>query len=215
MDTQFWFEMVGYAGSVLVAVSLMMKSLVRLRLINLVGAFFFTLYGLLIGAYPVAALNGLIVCIDLYYLFQMWRQKDYFTLLEVSHDSEYLRSFIDFYKAEITEIFPDYAHNLEAQHLTFFVLRNMVPAGVLVAQAGGDQARVLLDYVIPGYRDFRIGKFIFDENAAYFLQRSIRRFVSAPGRQRHIQYLERMGFRRQGDIYLRELGGQVLKDPKM
>ena len=55
MDTQFWFEMVGYAGSVLVAVSLMMKSLLRLRLINLVGAFFFTLYGLLSGAYAVAA----------------------------------------------------------------------------------------------------------------------------------------------------------------
>ena len=56
MDTQFWFEMVGYLGSVLVAVSLMMKSLWRLRIINLVGASFFTVYGLLIGALPVAGL---------------------------------------------------------------------------------------------------------------------------------------------------------------
>jgi hypothetical protein len=215
MDTHFWFELVGYAGSVLVAISLMMKSLLRLRVINLVGALFFTIYGVLIGAYPVAALNGLIVGIDLYYLLQMWRQKDYFTLLEVSQESGYLRSFIAFYQTEIAEIFPDYSHKLEAQHLTFFVLRNMVPAGVLVVQVGGDQARVLLDYVIPGYRDFRIGKFIFEENAAHFIQRGIRRFVSVPGRQRHIQYLERMGFQRQGDVYLRELGGAVLKDARL
>ena len=61
-------ELIGYLGSILVAVSLMMKSLLRLRIINLIGALFFTIYGVLLGAYPVAFLNGIIVCIDLYYL---------------------------------------------------------------------------------------------------------------------------------------------------
>jgi len=59
-------ELIGYLGSVLVAISLMMRSLLRLRVINLIGALFFTTYGALLGAYPVAVLNGLIVCIDLY-----------------------------------------------------------------------------------------------------------------------------------------------------
>ena len=68
-------ELIGYLGSILVAISLMMRSLLRLRIINLVGALFFTIYGILLDAYPVAFLNGLIVCIDLYYLIQMWRQK--------------------------------------------------------------------------------------------------------------------------------------------
>jgi GNAT superfamily N-acetyltransferase len=212
MNAHLWFETIGYAGSILVAISLMMKSLLRLRIINLVGALMFTIYGFLIGAEPVAVLNGLIVCIDLYYLNQMLRQKDYFTLLEVSHDSEYLRGFVNFYKNEISEIYSGYAHKPDETQLNFFVLRNMVPAGILIVQADRDQARVLLDYVIPGYRDFRVGKYLFEENAAYFVKRGIHRFISEPGRARHAQYLERMGFQRSGEDYIRELSGQALRD---
>ncbi len=215
MDTQIWFEMVGYAGSILVAVSLMMKSLLRLRIINLVGATVFVTYGLLIGAYPVALLNGLIVGIDLYYLFQMWRQKDYFTLLEVSPQGAYLRGFVDFYKEEIDEIFPEYTSEPKPGQAAVFVLRNMVPAGLLVIEPEGDQARVLLDYVIPGYRDFGVAKFLFEEHADYFVTRGIRRLTSAAGRPRHASYLERMGFERRGDVYIRELAPSVLMDKGM
>ena len=212
MDAQFWLEMVGYAGSLLVAISLMMKSLLRLRIINLVGALIFVVYGLLIHAYPVSLMNGLIVGIDLYYLAQMWRQKDYFTLLEVSHDSAYLNSFVDFYKTEIAEIFPDYAYRPAPDQVALFVLRNMVPAGVLIFQAEAEQARVLLDYVIPGYRDFGVAKFLFDDNAAYFARRGIKRLTTSVKRLRHVQYLEHMGFRLDGDSYIRELGSEVLQD---
>ena len=71
MDSRMWLEIVGYVASVLVAVSLMMSSILKLRIINLVGSAAFTVYGLLIGAYPVAAVNLLIVFINLYYLRQM------------------------------------------------------------------------------------------------------------------------------------------------
>jgi GNAT superfamily N-acetyltransferase len=214
MNTHLVFEMVGYAGSLLVAISLMTQSLLRLRIINLVGALCFVAYGLLIGAEPVAALNGLIVGIDVYYLVQMWRQKDFFTLLEVSHDSAYLRSFIEFYKKELADIFPDMVFAPEASDIQFFVLRNMVPAGLLIARPEGEQARVLVDYVIPGYRDFGVARFLFEQNAAYFTRRGIRRFVSAPGRPRHAQYLERMGFVRVGADYARALHPPELRDTR-
>src|SRR5512145_2472455 len=106
-------EVIGYLGSILVAISLMMKSLLRLRLINLFGALFFTVYGILLRAYPVAALNGLIVGIDVYYLIQMLRQKDFFTFLEVSPQSEYLRAFVEFYKEDIHAIIPSYTHQAD------------------------------------------------------------------------------------------------------
>ena len=55
-----------------------MSSIVKLRVINLTGAALFTLYGLLIGAYPVAVLNFTIVLIDLYYLRETIKSKVYF-----------------------------------------------------------------------------------------------------------------------------------------
>ena len=51
---------------VLVAISLMMSCILKLRLINLLGAILFTLYKRLIGAIPVAIMNLFIVLIDLY-----------------------------------------------------------------------------------------------------------------------------------------------------
>lgn len=206
MDSHLFLQVLGYVASVLVAASLMMKSLLRLRLINLVGAGLMATYGLLIHAWPVAVLNGTIVLVDLYYLNQMWRQRDYFKLLAVAHDSEYLRGFVAFHRDDISDFIPGYAFESDPAQHHLLVLRNMVPAGLLILQPEANSARVKLDFVIPGYRDFGVGRFLFDENAAWFRERGISRLESDPGAPKHAQYLERMGFRREGDVYIRELG---------
>ncbi len=205
-------ELIGYVGSILVAISLMMRSLLRLRIINLFGALFFTIYGILLGAYPVAFLNGLIVCIDLYYLFQMWRQKDFFTFLEVSPKSEYLRAFVEFYRGDIAKIIPSYTYDTEADLLCFFILRNMMPAGLFIVKVQGEEAHIQVDYVIPNYRDFQVARFIFEENAAFFIQRGIRRFVSEGGSAIHQTYLEKMEFVNKGELYVHEIGTKSLQD---
>lgn len=205
-------EIIGYIGSILVAFSLTMKSLLRLRVINLLGASFFTVYGVLLRAYPVAFLNGLIVCIDLYYLFEMWRQKDFFTFMEVKPTSDYLRTFVNFYKDDIAGIIPNFVHQAEDSQICFFILRNMVPAGVFIAKVEGEEAHIKLDYVIPNYRDFKVARFIFEENSSFFTQRGIRRFVSEGGSNVHRRYLERMGFLQKGDLFVREIGHQIIQD---
>jgi hypothetical protein len=63
-----YLELVGYLASVLVAISLMMRSLNKLRVINLSGSLLFTVYGFTIGAYPVAVLNAFIVLVNIFYL---------------------------------------------------------------------------------------------------------------------------------------------------
>lgn len=212
MDAQFWLEMIGYMGSVVVAISLMMRSLVRLRVINSIGCLVFVVYGLSIRAYPVAALNGFIFCINAFYLVRMFSQKDYLQLLEVSQDSAYLKGLLDFYKDEIREIFPGYIHDPQPGRQAYLILRNMVPAGVIVQQRNGAQADILLDYVIPTYRDFRVAQFFFREKAAYFHSQGIERFVSATGRPSHARYLTRMGFRPADGSYVLELDEGAKKD---
>jgi hypothetical protein len=215
MDAQFWFEMVGYLGSVLVAISLMMRSLVRLRAINSIGCLVFVIYGILIHAYPVAALNGFIFCVNTFFLIRMFRQKDYLQLLEISHDSAYVNSLLDFYKDEIREIYPDYVHDAQAGRPTYLVLRNMVPAGVFIHQRDGGQANILLDYVIPTYRDFRVAHFLYHEKAGYFHRLGIDRFVAAQGRLSHARYLERMNFHLKDGMYVLELDAEILKDSQI
>jgi len=74
MDTVMSFEMLGYLASVFVAVSLTMRSLTKLRVINLIGSLLFTAYGLIISAYPVAVVNAFIVLVNIYYLQQSFKR---------------------------------------------------------------------------------------------------------------------------------------------
>ncbi len=195
MDSQLVLEIVGYVASVLVAISLMMSSILKLRIINLVGSAAFVVYGALIGAYPVAVVNLLIVFINLYYLRQMLGSREYFKLLQVRPDAEYLRAFLDFHAAEIKRFLPDFGYVPDQRLLVFFVLRDMVPAGLFIGERRGDGAlRVMLDFVIPQYRDFKTGRYLFRDQAHFFAAHGITEIVTAPGSRVHTDYLRRMGF---------------------
>ena len=61
-------ECLGYLASVLVAVSFLMKSINKLRFINMVGGICFVIYAVAINAMPVALINLFTVCINAYYL---------------------------------------------------------------------------------------------------------------------------------------------------
>jgi hypothetical protein len=202
MDGQLILELVGYVASVLVAVSLMMRSILRLRVVNLVGSATFAVYGALIGAYPVAAVNGVIVLINLYHLRRMSRAGEFFDLLEVQPDSEYLHAFLRHHADEIQRFVPGFVHDGSEGRLTFFVLRDLVPAGLFIGERTDEGVlRVALDFVIPQYRDFRTGRYLFADRAEFFRALGVRAIESEPGNPVHERYLRRMGFAREGGVY--------------
>lgn len=205
MELNF-IEIVGYIASGLVALSLSMKRILYLRIVNLVGAATFTVYGLAISAYPIVIVNIIIVMINLYFLYQLFTAKDYFDLLEVMPENRYLGEFLRYYGADIQRFFPGFSYQPKPNTLVFFVLRNLVPAGVFIGYQEGDQFKIDLDYVIEGYRDFKSGQYIYKDSRDVFDQRGIQRLVTTAGSTAHRSYLERIGFKPTGnDQYVREV----------
>ncbi|MCF1428712.1 MAG: uroporphyrinogen decarboxylase [Shewanella sp.] len=72
MDT---VEITGYAASVMVAISLMMKDIIWLRWLNFTGCTLFVIYGVAISAWPVAGMNAFVACINIYHLIKIYRAK--------------------------------------------------------------------------------------------------------------------------------------------
>lgn len=197
METTLVYELIGYAASVLVAISLMMSNIVQLRIVNMIGAATFSLYGILIGSIPVAVMNGFIVLINVYYLTQIYSAVEYFRLLRVPPDSDYLKAFLKFYHDQINEFQPGFELESRVDDVNLFVLRDMVPAGLLIGNIENRSTlNVELDFVVPQYRDFKVGTFLFEENRAYFGELGIKKIVAAPGTKKHNEYLEEMGFSR-------------------
>ncbi|MBS1272512.1 MAG: hypothetical protein MAGBODY4_01658 [Candidatus Marinimicrobia bacterium] len=190
-----WVEGIGYLGSFLIAVSLTMNNIWRLRWANMIGAAVFTLYGVLISSYPIVLLNGFITAVDIFYLVKMTRTDDYFSMLNVQPDSVFLRKFYDYYKENIHRHSPHFHLNDISDANFVFILRNMIPVGLFVYEPREDgQIFIHLDYVIPDYRDLKNARYLFSVKTDDFREQGYERFVTKSSVDKHQQYLREMGF---------------------
>lgn len=191
-----WLEWYGYAGSILVAVSLMMKNMWKLRWINLAGAAIFSTYGLLIGAWPVFALNAFIVIVDAYYIWQMWNTSDFFSIEPLPPgDQIVVRRLLDFYQSDIKNFFPEFDGSIPTPADVLVIFRNQVPVGLFIfRRESGGLVRIQLDYVIPDYRDLKNARFLYDSQQEFFRGQGFHSFMAVSRVKSHQTYLEKIGF---------------------
>ena len=192
-----WQEIVGYTGSVLIALSLMMKNIVRLRKVNLFGASTFAIYGLLVNAYPVLVLNSFIVLVDLYYLIDIYRRKDAFSLMPVLDPNHpYLNKFLDFYSDDINKFSPEFNKHKIQEANYYFILRNLVPVGIFIYKLRSlNEAEILLDYAIPDYRDLKNAKYLYYAASEFLKEKGIKNLIAISEVNKHRNYLKRVGFK--------------------
>ena len=147
-------EYFGTAASVIVAVSLTQKNIKRLRILNLIGAVAFAVYGLFIEAWPVFGLNAFISIIDLYYLIEMRRRKNYFELLEIDNPekSVYLKRFIEFYGDDISSFMPGFNDDELKSSEAVFILRDVMPVSMVIYRQSDEGVEILVDYRQHGGR---------------------------------------------------------------
>lgn len=192
-------DLLGYAASVVIVISLLMKSVLRLRLFGLAGGLLFFIYGLLLRSVPIAGLNLVNFFINLYFIRQMLTAKSYFKLLEVDRDSNYVKAFLEFYRDDIAKFFTNFEYRPDRIDLVYLILRDLQPVGLFVMERDASgRALVKLDYVIPGYRDLQAGQFLYHELEQQLPAKQITTLYSVPGDEIHQKYLKRMGFTPQG-----------------
>lgn len=191
-----WVELVGYAASGMVAISLTMSNVWRLRWINLVGAILFTTYGWLVGARPVFIVNAFIACVNVWYLVELATRSDSFSYVDATGDGQRLvRKFVDFYRDDIRRFFPDFDGTRDGSRRAYFVLRNVLPVGLFVFEPRpGGEIDIQLDYVIPDYRDFRNAAFLFGAQE-HLAREGYHTWICRTQVPAHQEYLRRIGFR--------------------
>ncbi len=65
-----YFEIIGISGTIFVLLSFLMKDLKKVRIINIIGAMLFVIYGVLINAISTWLLNGILIIIHIFYLIK-------------------------------------------------------------------------------------------------------------------------------------------------
>lgn len=203
-------EIIGYAASLLVAVSLMMSNIWKLRWINFAGSVIFAIYGLLVKAYPVCAVNSFIACVNIYYLIELSKKRDYFSHLPIAErENLFLNKFLNYYKDDIRKYFPDFDLDKISNPKIFFILRNLIPVGLFVYEVqNGNIGDIKLDYVIPDYRDLKNAHFLFHVKQDFFRTDGLDSFTALSTIKAHQDYLQRIGFQRDktnSDLFFKKI----------
>ena len=196
-------ELVGYLGSALVVVSMLMSSVIKLRIINTVGSVIFAIYALIIRSYPTALMNFCLVAINLYNLAKLTRKDTAYDLVECSPEEGLLAYLLEHYKEDIQTYFPTFSASSGADH-AYITWCHGEPAGMtLVKDEGEGRLRLFLDYTTPTYRDCSIGAHLYETLRA----KGYRTLIFAEGETRaHTDYLAKMGFVKRDGAYVKELG---------
>ncbi len=205
MNTEMMIEAIGYLGSALVLVSFLMVSVVKLRIVNTIGSIIFTIYAFIIHSYPTAIMNLCLVMINIYYLVKMRNTGEttrVYDLVDVSPTDGMLKYTVEKFRDDIEKIFPGINLDFSEANAAYLVCYDGTPAGVFVGNKREDSSMdILLDYSLPEYRDFSIGKFLIPKLA----ERGITSLTYSGPADNHMDYLNKNGFVKTEDSYVKIL----------
>lgn len=68
------YEYIGLLASIMVFISFIFKKENQIRIVNIIGAILFVIYGILINSLSVWVLNGGLVFVHAYYLYKYYKK---------------------------------------------------------------------------------------------------------------------------------------------
>ena len=204
MNAAIALELFGYLGSFLVLVSMLMTSVVRLRVINLIGSAIFAAYAILIRSYPTALLNGCLVGVNVYQLLRLRQTSagSSYELQPLVGGEGFTAWFIRQYGEDIRRFFPGFDPAQAEGAEGFAVFYGNQAAGLMLGKSTEDAFEVLVDYSTPTFRDCSVGEFLYSQLPSF----GVVRLSCTAESPEHAAYLEKMGFAKRSEkLYEKDL----------
>lgn len=196
-----YLEIFGYMGTALVILSMMMTSVLKLRIFNLCGSVLSLIYAMFCHTWPVALLNLVLTVINIVQILRQRHHKHTYGYAKVGAGDGVIAYFLSHYAKDIAKFFPDFQYspveNTEV-HVTF-VEGEVV--GVLIGEREKENLVIRLDYATARYRDLSVGKFVFPQ----LKQQGIKTLIACAGNREHNGYMKRLGFTQQGENFTKKL----------
>lgn len=198
-------EVLGWAGSALLVYSLLQTRVLRFRLLNLAASVALVVFNAAVAVWPMVAMNAVIAAINIWHVVRLQRTRHddrHYEVVPIGPQEPYLRSVLDRHRADIDRFNPGVlAAGAPAgpDRIAFLVLADGETVGVVLAHRTDvpGEAQVDLDYVLPRFRDFTPGEFVYRAGGP-FSRAGVRRVVAPPLMLGAERYLAGVGFRRDG-----------------
>ena len=201
MNTSMMIELVGYLGSALVVVSMLMSSVVKLRLINTVGGILFTAYAVIIRSYPTAIMNFCLILINIYSLMKLLKSSKAYDVTEAGSEESMVSYFLRYYQDDIKIYFPAFRWDSALYDAVYVTYCNAKPAGLMLGRRNGAEIEISLEYTTPEYRDCSAGRYLYER----LKEQGICKLKFREQAEKHEGYLQKMGYSKADGAYVCEL----------
>jgi len=203
MPSSTYIELFGYLGSILVVVSMLMSSVIKLRIFNTIGSIISCTYALIIGSLPLGLMNFCLIIINIYNLYKLRKtEKNYDIVKSVSNDA-LIKYILDKHRKDIINYFPGFNFENNDDNTSFVILCGGRFAGLLIAEEKENNIlNILLDYTSPEYRDCSVARYLYQKLPSFNIDKLS---FSQPMTNKHEQYLQKMGYKKTEDVYLKNL----------
>ncbi|WP_149204700.1 YgjV family protein [Actinotalea subterranea] len=204
-------EIVGWLGSAVLVLSLLQTRVMRFRVLNTISCAVLIAYNAIVGVWPMAAMNVVLVGINIWVIARLLRQRHdarVYDAVPIGLDEPYLRHLLTRHKDDVAAFNPGLPADVtEAADHAFLVSTEDQVVGVVLSRAGErpDEQQVVLDYVLPAFRDFTPGEFVFRPDGP-FAALGTRRVVASDGMAASEKYLRAVGFVERDGRRVLELG---------
>ena len=215
-----WWEIIGWTGSALVVIPLVVASVRRFRWLNLTGSAIATAYNVALGIWPFAAMNAIISVIDVYWLVRLGKESrtaDGYDVVVTRGDDPMVAHLLRRHGDDVASVHPGTAADTAAarsgaddaagsgsgaardgaEH-AFVLMRGDEVIGLTLVRplAGADgTGEVTVDYVTPRFRDYGPGTVLYRENSRLWSGLGLSRLVLRAPVESVADYARKVGFR--------------------
>lgn len=187
-------ELIGYTASILIAVSMLMTSVLRLRWFILVGNLLFIVYAILIQAYPILILNSFNAVVNIWFIWQAYNLKGNYAVLHAESNAPMLERFLSYYIDDIQKFFPKFTR-FDPDDVVFLIVKGTAVISVVGFRKINDDAfEVVIDYVAKTHRNHKPGKLIYEQENI-FDRLACKVIYAHSFHKKHDKYLRKLKFK--------------------
>lgn len=188
-----WWEIIGWTGSALVVISLIVPSVRRFRRMNLAGSLIATVYNIVFGIWPYAAMNAIITVIDSYWLYKL-RTEDsrHYRVTPVDSASALVADFVTRHEQSISQAYPGFESGQLEGARAFITLHEDEIIGLFAYSVDGGEGLIRLDFVTDRFRDLKPGKTLYADST--IVTEGVERLVIAADATSDPSYFVSQGF---------------------
>jgi len=196
-------EAFGWFGSAVLVFSVLQSRFLRFRVVNGIASAMLMAYNALLGVWPAVAMNAVLIIINVYFIVKLMgakrASKAFAFAIEPATDQA-VGWFLNRHGADLAQFHPDLSGRLgEPGTQAALIFHDDAAIGTTVFRREEDGvAELLADYVIPAYRDYAPGGFVYSA-AGPLAQSGVTRVWCDSVVPRVTDYLARLGFQAGAD----------------